>query len=252
MQPRRTFVLWPTIRPGAAAGRVCEWATNAANPERTVFVFGCDDFNTAMLTHEATGRLRAANRVPAVFARQVLICPGNPGGVAWCATKLTRWALDRVEDEDLVVLASDDFGCMPGWDATLMRTMRGVDNVAVRDGYHADHTPLLTIPILGGAALRALNGIVYHPTYRHMFSDNEAWLNAQQAGQLRNLRATHQALVFKHHHYIVSERSRDAHDDRANSWWSKDEATWKARQHLPLQERLRLPEGWTDDAQVVA
>lgn len=249
MPPRRTFVLWPTCRPSMAASRVGEWAANAVDLTRTVFVFGCDDAETAARVVELTERLRTAGRLPPLFARHVLVCPDNPGGVAHCATKLTRWALGRAEDEDLVVLASDDFGCPPGWDACLMRALRGGEVAAVKDGYHAEHTELLTIPVLGGAALRRLGGVVYHPAYHHMFSDNEAWLNAQQAGALRNLRATHPALTFKHHHYIVSARPRDEKDDRANAWWKQDEALWHARKGLPLAERLALPAGWSDEVQ---
>ena len=49
--------------------------------------------------------------------------------------------------------------------------------IIFNDGNPDRYKAIITIPILTGRLLKKLNGIVYHPAYKHNWADQEFYLN---------------------------------------------------------------------------
>lgn len=231
---RLIIVLWPTCRPDAALARAKEWESRAVGACRVAFVFGANDDISSYPGELCQPIGRAIARVAPT---------GTVKGVTHSATILSRSAR-LANDNDIVVLASDDYEAPQAWDQHLVDQLDDHDgSVIVNDGYKSE-TNIIPIPVMSGATLRRLNGIIYHPAYHHMFCDQELYDIVAGMGAYKNLRGT-AAPIFHHRHWTFNGRDRDHHDMRNTEWWNEDKATYERRRTLPLAEKLKLPEGWT-------
>ncbi len=217
-------VLWPTIRPDIALTAANGWLSNAADPKNVEIFFGVNKpEHVEVLGHHA-----------------YLFESARPGVTA-TATCLTR--LFGGSRNDIIVLASDDFTCEKGWDAHLESEFSTFDGaLIVNDGYKVG-TNIIPIPVVCGSFLDRLNGILYHPTYNHFFSDEELFYVVQEIRNVKDLRGTKSPL-FAHKHWSFGGRKKDEFDHRNNKWWDEDKKTFEARKGFPLEKKLELPENF--------
>jgi hypothetical protein len=164
-----------------------------------------------------------------------------PPGVTATASELTGLIINdlSIPPSDIVILASDDYVAPPQWDALLKRELSGFDGLLLIDGYDRPKkkTNLVPLPIATVGCLRRL-GVLYHPAYRHFFADQELYDVALELGVVKNCRDS--GPQFEHMHWSFGERERDQSDDRNDSWWDEDHATYERRRLMPVRDRLKL------------
>ena len=112
---------------------------------------------------------------------------------------------------ELLVLASDDFGCPDGWDRALADVAGGRPDIAIHvsDGYE---NRILTLPVVGRDLYTRL-GYLFHPAYRSMFADDDLTDVARRANALVDARH----LLFPHRHFIPRLADKDPTYARQNS-----------------------------------
>jgi len=133
---------------------------------------------------------------------------------------------------DLLVVVSDDFDCTPHWDTLLLEALKGKSDfiVKTKDGLQPT---LITLPIMDRAYYNRF-GYVYHPSYVHMFSDQEMTAVGEMTGKVIKL-----DLEFKHLHYTTGAMKKDAIN-------KKNDATWRQGERL-FNERLKTNFGLSDE-----
>ena len=152
---------------------------------------------------------------------------------------------DEYDENDIIVFASDDFLAPQNWDEYLINQLAGKQGgLFVRDGYQLPDSsnmlhPAITIPIMTGGCLTALNKAIYHPAYSHMFSDCELYLNLKELNMLIDNRLTDMT-TFEHHHYVTGKRQQDQADVAYSKNWAMDQINWNVRKDMTLEERLRV------------
>src|SRR5574343_368347 len=222
------YILWPTIRPVIFKNMHSMWMKRAKNPQN-------------IKTKVAVNNQDQANELMG-YGYEVVVTNSPKIGVCYSAYQLTSKL--EANDDDIVVLASDDFLAPEGWDEYLINKLNGKDGTLfVRDGYQLPDSsnmlhPAITIPIMTFSCLKKLNGAVYHPAYSHMFSDTELYLNAKDLGLLIDDRLT-DTTVFEHLHHAAGKRPADMNDRIYYNNWSSDEVIWNKRKLLPIEERVK-------------
>lgn len=236
-------VLCPTVRPEVAYANAQRWMAAATNKAQVVFWFGVNtEADFAALAHAEihTGMLDSRYSRMSLFknARQ---------GVTDTVTKMTRQAYHSlVNNKDIFVLASDDFSAPPGWDEHLQNQF-GYEwdgALIINDGYKPE-TNIIPMPVVSGAVLKRLNGILYHPAYHHFYSDEELFYVATELKLVKNLRGG-DAPKFEHKHWSFSGRRKDGFDERNQIKWDHDKAVYLKRKALSVEEKLKLPDWWAD------
>ncbi len=231
-------ILWPTIRPAVALNRAKEWRDRCADQSQVHFWFGVN-----VASYEDGCAVDFAFKGKAGYS----VFDAGPG-VTDTATQMTQELIDpfnedHVSDKEVVVLASDDFEVPQGWDAHLVEQFKDFDGaLIVNDGYKRG-VNIIPLPIVSGACLRKLNGVVYNPAFHHFFSDQEMHDICQELKIVKDLRGS-DAPAFSHKHWSFGGRDRDVHDMRNTEWWTEDKKTYDLRKDWPVSEKLKLPEGW--------
>jgi hypothetical protein len=170
--------------------------------------------------------------VPRLY--EILVTGDKPGVCGPCY-ELTR-TLDGLPG-DLVVLASDDFIPPENWDAWVYSQLNSFHGcVLVNDGN--DKRACVTLPLMDFACLRSLNKIIYHPTYIHLYSDNELFDVLMELKLLRDERDS--GPIFEHHHWLHEKRAKDSVDELVFSFNKRDYDLYNSRKSLPLSEKLTI------------
>lgn len=217
-------VLWPTIRPEVAMAQSQQWLDAAADPGHVSIEFGVN-------SDEHAAKIRIDTFRTLTVVRDVR------AGVTATATALSQYVAHEAADDGVIVLASDDFEAPEGWDNHLL-DIENLNALIVNDGYKPD-TNIIPMPVVSGAYLRQLNGILYHPQYSHFFSDQEMYDVTAQLGGVINLRGT-SSPKFSHKHWSFGGRKKDEFDLRNNAWWNQDKATYEKRKSWPIEKKLEV------------
>ncbi len=217
-------VLWPTIRPEEALRQSARWLELSANPDQVEIIFGVN-------TNQDWIKIGLEKRP---HSSAFLFKDARPGVTA-TATELSRLPVD---DSDIIVLASDDFEAFMGWDRLIALELSGAYDALIADGYKIG-TNIVPIPIVNGVLLKRLNGILYHPDYRHFISDQELFDVLTEMRVIKDRRGCGM-ICFQHRHWSFKGRKKDQFDERNNTWWNEDKATYERRKKMSLEEKLRI------------
>ena len=229
-------ILWATIRPQQFKEMHSEWIKRADNPEN-------------IQTYVAVNWVEHANELRDYLKKNYLITLNtNRIGVCYPSYQLSSSLgvkMGQCKEDDIVILASDDFLPPENWDNYLIDKFK--DNsglLMVRDGYQLPDSsnmlyPAITIPIMTFESLLKLNKIIYHPKYNHMFSDVELYFNAKDLGILIDDRLNDET-TFEHLHYAAGKRQPDQADQAYNNKWQEDELTWNKRKIMSVEERIKV------------
>ena len=212
-------ILWATARPKQAAETYQVWYGNARDKWRLHFRFN---------TVESAGELDLP-RVDAVLTDPDRI------GVCNALYKLTQPL--EVDNDDVVIVASDDVYPPLNFDTLLdavLTCKRGM--LWVGDGWHTNRD-IIAVPICDGQTFKTLNKVIYHPSYHHLWSDNELWQNCKDLSLLVDMR---DRLTFEHKHYYAGKRRTDAVDAKIQSWQVSDRENWAKRSKMPVEDRLKV------------
>jgi len=125
---------------------------------------------------------------------------------------------------NLIVVVSDDFDCPQNWDTMLLSALQGKSDYLVKTQDGIQPT-LITLPIMDRAYYNRF-GYVYHPDYKHMFSDQEMTAVGHMLCRVIDL-----PIHFPHNHYSTGKTKRDSIN-------IKNDLTWKQGQAL-FNDRLK-------------
>ena len=236
---RYIHLLWCTVRPGQFKKMHKIWMRRAV-------------FKEAIKTYVAVNSTEHASNLQKYLRKEYLLVLNiDRIGVCYPAYILSKGLgvhFGRVAKDDIVILASDDFIPPKRWDVYLDKKLKDKSEACllVRDGYQEPDSgnttgAAITIPILTVPCLLALNRIIYHPAYTHMFSDCELYSNVKEMNLLVDDRFNDET-AFYHIHHSNRKRKSDFFDHVHATNWGKDREVWLQRQSLTLEERLRTPE----------
>lgn len=210
-------LLWPTIRPLMMQATYHYWLANAENKNFRLWV--------AVNTQEQ----KDAIRIPGAN----IMVSGDVKGVTHACKILTDAV--EAEDDDIIILASDDFYAPLHWDTWVTKVLAGkTAAVHVHDGYIKQDS--MTIPIMTMSCLKRLNRIIYHTSYIHQYSDTELMHNLRELDLL--IDRWDNSPVFEHKNWALKKREIDEHDAHYIEVGSRDANTWHTRSKLPVEERL--------------
>jgi len=123
---------------------------------------------------------------------------------------------------DLLIVVSDDFDCPEHWDTLLLRALDGKEDFVVKTQDGIQKT-LITLPIMDRKYYERF-GYVYHPAYKHMFSDTEMTAVGHMLGRVVNV-----PLLFEHKHYSVGKMKKDAINKKNNATWDQGKKLFHER-----------------------
>ena len=213
-------LLWPTIRPNVFLSTLQDWLTKATNSSQIKVVPIVNNQEQA----DACGY-------------NAIVTNPSEQGVAKALYTATKNY--EAEDGDILIVASDDFFPPQDWDKIVLEEFASFDGLLVFfDGIQCSST-LVTIPMLTFSALKKMNRIIYHPSYKHLWSDVECFRNAAELGILKDLRREKRHIIFEHRHYSTGKRSSDHVDVYANQFERADCENFNRRMQRPLVERLK-------------
>jgi hypothetical protein len=123
---------------------------------------------------------------------------------------------------DILIVISDDFDCPIGWDVLLLKGLEGKEDFCVKTKDGIQPT-LMTLPILDRKYYERF-GYVYHPDYKHMYSDQEMTAVAHMLG--KNLDVD---ILFPHLHYSTGKFVKDEISLRNDSSYPQGKKVFDSR-----------------------
>ena len=219
------YLLWPTVRPEMMKNVHQFWLDQADHPKN-------------VRTHIAVNTQEQADVLKDNFD-VVWICGNKIKGVAPASYVLSSKL--EANPTDIVILASDDFYPPKHWDTYIQNQFKKWEGtILVNDGYQTGGC--VTIPIMTFKCLKALNKIIYHPEYRHLWSDNELYVNLRKLKLLKNLRKS--SPLFEHKHPDNKKRKFDKIDHTVRVQSKGAGKLYKERTKRPIHKRLKVGPVW--------
>jgi len=213
------YLLWATCRPAMMKETHREWMDNSVHP-------GNIKTKVAVDTEEDQAQLLSDFDVSITF---------NPrGGVVKPLHQLLIHL--KYEDDDIIIVPSDDFYPPGNWDMIIQENMHQGDGVLkVNDGHMDD---IISIPIVKGWAVTKMGGCIYHPAYDHMFCDKELHDTAHELGICRSMSKADPEWKHKHPHH--QSRDADEFDKRNSNSYHRGKEIYTQRRYMTLEERLNV------------
>jgi len=217
----KIYLLYPTVRPKIARETIKYWINMTDRKSVIILLLAVD-------TIEQSKQLQ----LPCTIADKI-----RPGSV-YKLYLLTRNL--TVANDDIIIGMSDDIFPPRDWDELLKIQLKNETAVLlVNDGIHASDKEMAPLPILTGSAFNKLNRIIGHPSYHHVWSDQEFYYNAKELNLIKDIRQTHKTIVFEHRHFSVSKRTYDEADVARRVFAKTDYEIFKVRMKLPVMTRIK-------------
>lgn len=126
---------------------------------------------------------------------------------------------------DLIIVVSDDFDCLKGWDTELISLLEGKSDfiVKTKDGMQPT---IITLPIMDRIYYERF-GYIYYPGYKHLFCDTEMTAVAEMTGKVIKL-----PLMFRHNHYLTGSMKKDAVNEKNDATWIQGETLFNERKKI--------------------
>lgn len=141
--------------------------------------------------------------------KNVIVCSGPNRYAVGAVNRGAILATGRI-----MIVVSDDFECPAGWAELIIKAIGGKQDfvLKVNDG---TQKYIVTLPILDRKYYDRF-GYIYHPDYKHMFSDTHLTHVADCLGKIlwRN------DILFPHKHYSVVKQRPDLINRRADATWN--------------------------------
>ncbi|MDB4490286.1 hypothetical protein N9045_02085 [bacterium] len=224
-------ILWPTIRPQMMIDTYDRWVENHTSSSK---------FRTSVAVNNSAQKSKICklNRwANSAFSSFNVYVSGDKKGVTNACHYLTHLPDLDGPDEDIVILASDDFYAPKGWDQWLVKAFtKPIEAIRVNDGY----TPLdnITIPIMTLGCLKKINRVLYHTSYHHSYSDTELFYNLKHLGYLTDL--WNSSPVFEHRNWANNKRPMDSIDKALRGEvLEADSNNYNIRMAMPVKERIK-------------
>lgn len=222
---RKFIILYPTIRIQKAIEVHKDWMLKAKNPKRVRTVWACN-------TEEQKKEILEYGDF------EVIVSGNHIKGVPYSLWRITSTL--EANPQDIIISSADDFYFPENWDEIILNQYK--DNfdgcVVFKDGI-SDKTNagIVTLPIMTFNCLLKLNRTIYSCNYKHLWADNELFLNLTEMNLLKDVRKDTD-IMFEHRHWVKGVRPKDDTDIYAEVWSGVDCDVWKQRSKMNLQDRL--------------
>lgn len=218
---KRIVILWATVRPNTFKTTHTHWIEQATLKSRIRTIVAVD-------THEQANELMN-------YGVDVMVTNNTKPGVCFPSYCLSLNV--QLNDNDIVIFASDDFFPPIAWD---MFVYSQLDNesekiLIVNDGIQGVGTRLVTIPIMTSDALIKMNRVIYHPVYNHLQSDVELYDVAERLGMIKDVRPT-ENIIFEHRHHSIAKRELDIHDRNVHLNEKYEMPTYVSRKNKSISD----------------
>jgi len=226
------YILWPTIRPKLFLKSHKVWIDRSNNSD-------------IITTHVCVDNIKDSEIVKTGLFEKDKVIVFKSKNIGVCAPSYTLSSDLIAEDGDIIILASDYFIPPHDWPNILIEKLGGKEGcLMVNDGYQKPDSsnmqyPCVTIPIMTYSCLLKLNKIIYNPSYNHMFSDAELYMNLKDLNLLIDNRKVDET-IFEHVHWVTGKRKADQADQSYNLKWKEDEMMWNSRKSLPVEKRIEV------------
>jgi glycosyltransferase involved in cell wall biosynthesis len=223
------YLLCSTIRPKVCLNTINEWL-NKSNESTNIKVKVVVDIDEHY-------NIMSAKYDTCIFKHN------DTKGITKPLTFLTT-QLTHLNDDDIVVVMSDDYFPPQNWDVFLEEEYKDYSGgINVYEGRPKKvQDTIVPLPIMDVATLRKLNYVIYHPEYAHMYSDNELHDNLSEIGLLKIYDRT-SPYKFEHKHWSLGTRAKDTHDFALYKPAALDRKKYAIRKKLPLSRRLEYTLG---------
>jgi len=149
-----------------------------------------------------------------------------------------------VNDDDIIILPSDDFYSPQDWDEFLLNQFENYDGcMFLNDGYQnpdiKEGMLSITIACMTFATVKKLNRSLFSSAYRHFFSDTELYATLKELNLLKDDRDKYKDVIFEHKHHVLGKRKQDEHDINNMSNWDVDHKTFQDRMAMKVEDRLK-------------
>jgi len=230
---KNIYICWASIRPHAVKEVSKEWLENCVFKENLYW-------KIAMASEEQKAEVEALN-----IPNCDVIAVTDKVSYNHAITQITLNL--EMNDEDILIVVSDDMYCFSGWDMYLRQRFEEWQGaIFINDGCGI-YSRIITLACMTFACIKKLNKIIYHPVYTHFYSDDEAYWNLLELGLLqdnRSLQDEHGNFIdpayFQHKHYGTDGTRPDIHDNRYKQSYTTDGHIFHKRRNMPIHERLKL------------
>jgi len=227
------YLLWATIRPEMMRETYKIWMDKAINPNNIKMKLVV---NTELEKQE----LSEFNDITVTNQKYT----GTVYPIYCLTTQL------EIDDNDLIIVVSDDFYPPDGWDEHLIGKLKDKCSCYfVNDGYQnpdGDNSGLnksITMPVMTFSCLKKLNKILYSLDYVHFYSDTELYNNLLALGLLIDDRINDKT-IFKHKNWAVGDgRKADKYDSEYNVFMYQDRHTYIRRESMDVNDRILATKG---------
>lgn len=225
-------VLWPTIRPKSIKSILEHWISNSTN-KNIKYSFGTNSKHDLYLLKEELEGLNLNHEIINLKIDSV--------GVVKATNELLKH-IKFENDSDIIILASDDMQAQKDWDIITINLLKNKCGcLYLHDKNNGGGC--ITIPIMTYSCLKKLNGIIYHKSYIHYYSDTELFDVVKELNLLideRDFRYNGEKYyVFRHLHWGNNKRKNDKFDKNFMSNAQIDEKNYRKRKkHLNASEKI--------------
>lgn len=193
-------------RPKQADETIKKWRSNAFYPEYIEYILSVDKDDRDLRRYKAVG---IENHIYVAVNR-------NKSAIE----AINNAA--KVSTANLIIVVSDDFDCPKNWDLKLKKELAEKEDYLVKTQDGIQKT-LITLPIMDRTYYNRF-GYIYHPDYKHMFSDQEMTAVGHLLGRVITL-----DLMFPHNHYSTGKSRKDSINTKNNMTWNQGSSVFAKR-----------------------
>lgn len=226
---KKIHILWSTIRP------------EVFNEVYTIWKDKCND-TSKIVPHILVDTEDDKSQITVVPQDCIIVEEPRFKGVAYPSYVLSTSLKEHdINDDDIVIFASDDFYPMDNWDEALYSEYTMFNGgLVVNDRNGRQNKNIVTIPILSYECLKRLNYVIYHPVYNHCWSDNELRDVLADLGLMKDISTSKPEIYFEHRHFSIGKRPADESDNHNNLTFYTGKNIYTVRKNLPTEEKLKV------------
>lgn len=128
----------------------------------------------------------------------------------------------KVSNGNLLIVVSDDFDAPERWDEQLLESVKGKEDFLVKTTDGIQKT-LITLPIMDRAYYNRF-GYIYHPSYIHMFCDQEMTVVGHYLDRVIDV-----PIYFEHRHYSTGKFKKDVISAKNDKTWNHGKKNFHER-----------------------
>ena len=225
-------IIWATVRPDLFKISFDEWYDKCVHKEDICLYL-------AVSFPEHIHILKDYIVAKGIKIGKMIQTPTHIKGVTYPTCALTRYLnVTNCDDNDIVILSSDDFFPPQNWDEIIMKELSEFSGCIIFNDLNKNPIySVVQIPIMDFITLKHLNNQIYPSAYNHFWSDNELYQNLKAFNKIKDISQTKSDIIFEHRHHTVGKRQIDGHDIEVIKRNGRDGDVYRIRQSMNVFQR---------------